>query len=67
MMMLHFQLVFKSVSSREAHHGPGKSTAHEGRTTESKINRTWKTGGLDKVGFTRVRVDMGRTLEEGPV
>ena len=42
-----------------------RRTKEEQRKARSK--ELGKRGGLDKVGPTRVRVDMGRTLEEGPV
>ena len=59
--------VVKGVSSRKAHHGPGRSTTHRGRSKESNVNRTWKTGGLDKVGSTRARANMDRATEKRPV
>ena len=47
--IIYILLVVKSVSSRKAHHGPGRGTPHRGRSKESKANRTWKTGGGDEV------------------
>ena len=35
-----FPAVVKGVSSREAHHGPDRSTAHRRRSKESRINIT---------------------------
>ena len=62
-----FPAVVKGISSRKAHHGPGRSALHRGRYKESKVNRAWKTEGLDEVGYTRVRTNMGRAMEKGPV
>ena len=62
-----FPAVVKGVSSRRAHHGPGRSTAHRGGSKESKVNRTYKTGGPDEVESTRARINMDRAMEKGPV
>ena len=51
-----FPAVVKSVSSREAHHGPGRSAPH----TERKVNRSWKTGGLYEVGSSKAIGTDGR-------
>ena len=59
--------MIKGVSSRKAHDGSGRSAPHRGRSKESKVNRTWKIGGLDKVGSTRARTNMGRAMEKGSV
>ena len=65
--IIYSLLVVKSVSSRKAHHGPGRGTLHRGRSKQGKVNRIWKTVGLDEVGSTRARTNMGRTMEGGPV
>ena len=61
--------VVKSFSSKKLYYGPGGGMAHGGRLTKSKINRTYKKKprGLDEVGPIGARVNMGRTVEEGPV
>ena len=64
--MLSFPAVVKSFSNIKAHHDPDRSTAHR-RSKEGKINRCWKTRGLDEVGPTKARAKMGRTVEEGLV
>ena len=38
--IIYILLVVKSVSSRKAHHGPGRGTLHRGRSKESKVNGT---------------------------
>ena len=63
----HFQQWPKSFSSREAHPGSDRSTAHRGRSRKSNINKTWITGGLDEVESTVAIANMGRTVVEGPV
>ena len=40
-----FPAVVKGVSSREAHHGPDRSTAHRGRSKERKIHITLENSG----------------------
>ena len=62
-----FPAVVNDISSKMAHHGPGRSAPHTGRSKESKFNRTWKTGDLDEVRSTRARTNMGKAMEEGPV
>ena len=66
--IIYSLLVVNSVSSKKAHHGPGRGTLHRGRSKESKANRTWKTGGgMNEVGSTRARTNIGRAMEGGPV
>ena len=64
---LSFPAVAKSFSSREAHPGSDRSTAHRGRSRKSNINKSWITGGLDEVESTVAIANMGRTVVEGPV
>ena len=45
----------------------GVCRTEEDQRKAMSIKGTWKTVGLDEVGSTRARANMGRTIQEGPV